>query len=90
MLFILLARLSNRIKMSIVDIFLFITNFSVFSALIDVTEKNLIRDVLFIFQGIEGNIIKMDSNKDGYRLDPKVKLKLFIQTFIKEEKKALL
>lgn len=43
-------------------------------ALIDITEKSLIRDVLFIFQGIEGKIIKMDSNKDGYRLDPKVRL----------------
>lgn len=43
-------------------------------ALIDVTEKMLIRDVLFIFQGIEGKIIKMDSSKDGYRLDPKVRL----------------
>lgn len=47
-----------------------------FSALIDVTEKMLIRDVLFIFQGIEGKIIKMDSSKDGYRLDPKVRLEL--------------
>lgn len=43
-------------------------------ALIEVTEKVLIREVLFIFQGIEGKIIKMDANKDGYRLDPKVRL----------------
>lgn len=57
-------------------ILIYITNSCVFPALIDVTEKSLIRDVLFIFQGIEGKIIKMDSNKDGYRLDPKVKLKL--------------
>lgn len=44
--------------------------------LIEVTEKVLIREVLFIFQGIEGKIIKMDVNKDGFRLDPKVRLSL--------------
>lgn len=50
-------------------------SFPLFTALIDITEKSLIRDVLFIFQGIEGKIIKMDSNKDGYRLDPKVRFR---------------
>nr|XP_045616749.1 gamma-tubulin complex component 3 homolog [Procambarus clarkii] len=49
-------------------------NTSFKEALIEVTEKVLIREVLFIFQGIEGKIIKMDANKDGYRLDPKVRL----------------
>lgn len=40
------------------------------------TEKVLIREVLFIFQGIEGKIIKMDATKDGFRLDPKVCYKM--------------
>lgn len=48
------------------------------SELIEVTEKVLIREVLFIFQGIEGKIIKMDVNKDGFRLDPKVRRVTFL------------
>ncbi|KAK4297042.1 hypothetical protein Pmani_030506 [Petrolisthes manimaculis] len=43
-------------------------------AMVEVTEKVLIRELLFVFQGIEGKIIKMDANKDGYKLDPKVRL----------------
>lgn len=42
--------------------------------MVEVTEKVLIRELLFVFQGIEGKIIKMDANKDGYKLDPKVRI----------------
>lgn len=45
--------------------------------MVEVTEKVLIRELLFVFQGIEGKIIKMDANKDGYKLDPKVRIQCF-------------
>nr|XP_053650561.1 gamma-tubulin complex component 3-like [Cherax quadricarinatus] len=44
------------------------------NAVMEVAEKVLIREVLFIFQGIEGSIIKFDASKDTYRIDNKVRL----------------
>ncbi|KAK7069968.1 Gamma-tubulin complex component 3, partial [Halocaridina rubra] len=40
----------------------------------EITEKELIREVLFIFQGVDGKIIKLDCSKDGYTIDPKIRL----------------
>ncbi|KAK8721079.1 hypothetical protein OTU49_012942 [Cherax quadricarinatus] len=47
---------------------------SYFKNVMEVAEKVLIREVLFIFQGIEGSIIKFDASKDTYRIDNKVRL----------------
>ncbi|KAF2358866.1 Gamma-tubulin complex component protein [Trinorchestia longiramus] len=41
---------------------------------VEVTEEVLVREVLFVLQGIEGKIIKYDIAADGYRIDPKVRI----------------
>ena len=40
----------------------------------EVSERDLLRDLLFVFEGIEGKIIKMDKIKDGYEIDSKVSI----------------
>ncbi|KAJ0009613.1 hypothetical protein NQD34_001315 [Periophthalmus magnuspinnatus] len=40
----------------------------------EVTEAVLVRDILYVFQGIDGKFIKMSGQEDGYKLDPKVSL----------------
>ena len=37
-------------------------------SLFEVTEQLLIRDVLMVFQGIDGKLLKFDSSADGYRI----------------------
>ncbi|CAH1785133.1 unnamed protein product [Owenia fusiformis] len=37
----------------------------------EVSESVLLREIVYIFQGIEGQLIKLQVTKDGYRIDPK-------------------
>lgn len=46
--------------------------FSTFSASYEVSEATLLREIIYIFQGIEGKIIKLDQSNDAYRIDSKV------------------
>lgn len=39
-----------------------------------VPESTLLRDILYIIQGIDGKIIKFHDNKDGVVIDPQVRL----------------
>ena len=39
---------------------------------VDVSESALLRDVLFVFQNIDGNFIHFDSKQDAFRIDSKV------------------
>ena len=36
--------------------------------LFEITEKLLLRDILFVFQGIEGRLVKYDTGMDAYRI----------------------
>lgn len=36
----------------------------------EIPEVELVKDLVFIFQGIEGKWIKFDASKDGYKVDP--------------------
>ena len=38
----------------------------------EVTEEVLVREVLFVLQGIEGKIIKLDQGQDTYVIDSTV------------------
>ncbi|XP_055019000.1 gamma-tubulin complex component 3 [Boleophthalmus pectinirostris] len=40
----------------------------------EVTEATLVRDILYVFQGIDGKFIRMSGQDDGYKIDPKVSL----------------
>ena len=42
------------------------------AALGDVSEASLLRDVLFVFQNIDGKFIHFDSKEDAFRIDSKV------------------
>lgn len=42
------------------------------SASYEVSEAILLREIIFVFQGIEGKLIRLDSASDAYRIDPKV------------------
>lgn len=35
-------------------------------------DTELVKDLVFVFQGIEGKWIKFQSDKDGYRVDSQV------------------
>jgi hypothetical protein len=37
-----------------------------------VPESELLKDVMYAFQGIEGKWIKLDNARDGYRIDSQV------------------
>ncbi|XP_048249999.1 gamma-tubulin complex component 3 homolog [Haliotis rufescens] len=36
----------------------------------EIPEADLLKDLIYAFQGIEGNWIKFDSSREGYRIDP--------------------
>ena len=38
----------------------------------EVSEAALLRDIIYIFQGIEGKVIKLDQADDAYRIDSKL------------------
>uniref|UniRef100_A0A8C5HUW3 Gamma-tubulin complex component n=1 Tax=Gouania willdenowi TaxID=441366 RepID=A0A8C5HUW3_GOUWI len=38
----------------------------------DVSESSLVRDILYVFQGIDGKFIKMNSQENCYKIDSKV------------------
>lgn len=38
----------------------------------EIPEWELLKDVIYAFQGIDGKWIKFDSTRDGYRIDYKV------------------
>lgn len=39
----------------------------------DVTEAALVRDILYVFQGIDGKFIKMNAQDNCYKIDGKVR-----------------
>lgn len=39
---------------------------------LEVTEAALVRDILYVFQGIDGKNIKMSSTENCYKVDAKV------------------
>ncbi|XP_076030777.1 gamma-tubulin complex component 3 homolog isoform X2 [Oratosquilla oratoria] len=51
-------------------------------SLSEVTQDALIREILYIFQGIEGRLIKIDVSKDGFKIDPKIRLSCSQQQLI--------
>lgn len=46
--------------------------FFTFSASYEVSEAALLREIIYIFQGIEGKVIKLDQSNDAYRIDSKL------------------
>ena len=42
------------------------------SASYEVSEATLLREIIYIFQGIEGKVIKLDQSNDAYRIDSKL------------------
>eukprot|EP00794_Sanderia_malayensis_P011322 gene11322-12508_t len=48
----------------------------------EVTEQSLLRDILYVFQGIEGRIIKYDEESEGYRISVHIGVPFPIRDFI--------
>ncbi|KAM4859980.1 LOW QUALITY PROTEIN: gamma-tubulin complex component 3 [Thomomys bottae] len=44
------------------------------SGIMEITEAALVRDLLYVFQGIDGKHIKMSSTEDGYKVEGKANL----------------
>ena len=44
----------------------------IFLANVEVSEALLLRDIVFIFQGINGQFIKYNADSSSYIIDPKV------------------
>ena len=38
----------------------------------EISEQVLVRDLMFVFQGIDGKYIRMNRSEDGYRVSNKV------------------
>ena len=38
------------------------------------SEAALLRDIVFVFQNIEGEVIRYDSKKEAYKIDEKVRV----------------
>lgn len=56
--------------------FLIHRNFSVLSSSDgagEVSEAALVRDILYVFQGIDGKFIKMSAQENCYKIDSKVR-----------------
>ena len=51
-------------------------------SLYEVTEKLLLRDVLYVFQGIEGRIIRYDSTTDSYKINKDIGISLPIRDLV--------
>lgn len=43
-----------------------------FTGTSEVTESALVRDILYVFQGIDGKIIKMNNTENCYKAEGKV------------------
>ena len=50
--------------------------------LYEVTERLLLRDVLYVFQGIEGKIIQYDSTSDSYKINKDIGVPLPVRDLI--------
>lgn len=48
----------------------------------EITERLLLRDVLYVFQGIEGRVIKYDSSAEAYKISPEIDVPLSIKDMI--------
>ena len=48
----------------------------------EVTEQSLLRDILYVFQGIEGKMIRYDEKSEGYRIDSMIGVPFPIRDFI--------
>ena len=48
----------------------------------EVTEAALLRDIIFVFQGIEGKYIKYDQSSDSYRIDNKLGVPKSVRDFV--------
>lgn len=48
----------------------------------EITERLVLRDVLFVFQGIEGKIIKYDVGGDSYRIGPEFGVPLPVRDLV--------
>lgn len=46
--------------------------FLFFLGSVEITEANLVRDVLYVFQGIDGKNIKMCNSENCYKVEGKV------------------
>lgn len=46
--------------------------FFFFLGSVEITEANLVRDVLYVFQGIDGKNIKMCNSENCYKVEGKV------------------
>ena len=38
----------------------------------EVSESQLVRDLVYVFQGIDGHIVKFSHTEDAFRVDPQV------------------
>ena len=50
--------------------------------LYEITEKLLLRDILFVFQGIDGKIVRFDSTSDSYRISSDINVPLPIRDMV--------
>jgi hypothetical protein len=41
-----------------------------------VSESQLLQDLIYSFQGIDGKVLKLSAVNQGYRLDPKVCIRI--------------
>ena len=48
----------------------------------EVTEQSLLRDILYVFQGIEGKMMRYDEESEGYRIDSMIGVPFPIRDFI--------
>ena len=48
----------------------------------EVTEQALLRDIVLVFQGIEGTFIKFDADCDAYRIDPQIGVPLPVRDLV--------
>jgi len=46
----------------------------VFSASSEIPESVILREIIFVFQGIEGKYIRYDATKDRFSIDSKVRI----------------
>ncbi len=58
-------------------------NFLTFLANVEVSEEMLLRDIVFIFQGINGQFIKYNTDSSSYIIDPKVCTNNYWSLFLK-------
>ncbi|XP_048349604.1 gamma-tubulin complex component 3 isoform X1 [Sphaerodactylus townsendi] len=49
------------------------------SGSVEITEAFLVRDILYVFQGIDGKVIKMVNSENCYKVDGKVSLSKFLR-----------